>query len=90
MLQSSLHSIFSYSMQNTRLPIRLLVQLDKIGRRFILGEFHDQRSLHTIAWHKVYQPREKDGLGLPLLDDVNKVALARICWDILMKENRCG
>ncbi|KAI5662089.1 hypothetical protein M9H77_21412 [Catharanthus roseus] len=33
------------------------------------------RSLHTIAWHKVYQPREKDGLGLPLLDDVNKLYL---------------
>lgn len=36
--------------------------------------------MHTVAWDKIYRPRDKGGLGVPVLHHMNIALLVKLLW----------
>lgn len=82
LVQSTLATIPSYTMQALALPRGTCEDIDRICRNFLWGESHDKRKIHLVNWDDVCQPRGSGGLGLRKARDVNDAFLAKLAWNM--------
>lgn len=67
-------------MQVAALPKWVIIDIERLCRRFFWGECGDERWLHTINWRRVCLPRAEGGLGIPCLPALNQVLLEKAGW----------
>lgn len=87
-IQSSTFTIASYTTQTTLVPVYTLKLLEKVTRGFLWGDYPNSPKLHTIAWHKICQPKDRGGLGLINMQMTNSIALTQTVWQMLWNRDQ--
>lgn len=75
-----------YTMQTSRLPLRLCDEIDRICRSFIWGHATWERKIHLIGWDSLCKPVDCGGLGIRPTRMTNIAALAKMGWRLLMEQ----
>lgn len=70
-------------MSTTMLLKKVLHKLTQIIRNFWWGHLRDKRKMHHLKWEWSNIPKEKEGLGLKNLQDLNSALLAKLSWRFL-------
>lgn len=78
LVQSALSTLPTYTMQVLALPMGVCKDIDKLCRDFLWGDNGDMRRVHLVNWQEVCVPRDKGGLGLRMVKDVNLAFLAKL------------
>lgn len=63
LVQSSLATVPTYSMQSMALPANTFKEIDKICRNFLWVHSEDTRKIRTVSWSEVCKPRDEGGRG---------------------------
>lgn len=83
LIQSVLALIPVYYMATTSIPITILNKLTQIIRDFWWGHDRDRRKMHFLRWDWFNLPKEKGGLGLQSLSELNQALVAKLAWRFL-------
>lgn len=75
LIRSVLSLIPTYAMQTTRLPFRLVDEVEKLTRRFFWGDTKNTHRLHWVKWSTICRDKSSGGLGIKRLRDIIKQ-----CW----------
>lgn len=78
MINTSSATTYAYVMQSTKLPQHTIAALEKIHRNFFWGDSERKRTLHTVAWDRVYKPKELGGLAIPNLTHLNMAYMVKL------------
>ncbi|KAI5670518.1 hypothetical protein M9H77_10882 [Catharanthus roseus] len=62
--------------------------LEKANQTSLWGDTKTSSKLHIISWVKICQRKDKGGLGLHSLKNVNRISLARSAWRLLIHRNQ--
>ncbi|KAJ8899794.1 hypothetical protein K2173_019494 [Erythroxylum novogranatense] len=81
--QSILQSIPGYLLQCTALPKGVLDSLDRVRRSFLWGTIPVTKKLSLVAWDMVCQPKNRGGLGLRKLRNINTTFLLKLAWGLI-------
>lgn len=90
LIVSTLTTLPFYSMQTALIPRSVLHHLDKMSHGFFWAETAGVRKLHTIAWATICTPKKQGGLGLPNLQLMNNVLLAKLIWRLVKFPDELG
>jgi hypothetical protein len=71
-----------YHMMTNRIPKACLEEIQKLQRRFILGDTDESRKYHAISWNIITKPKCMGGLGMRRLDTMNQACLAKLGWKL--------
>ncbi|RVW44756.1 putative ribonuclease H protein [Vitis vinifera] len=63
-----------------RMPKRVARRLEKLQRDFLWGGGSTERKAHLVSWEKVCVSKEKGGLGLRKIVQLNKALLGKWVW----------
>lgn len=81
LLKSMVQAIPSYAMSNFHLPTTFYQSLDKAARKFFWTEkVIEERYRAMTCWNKVFQPKDRGGLGIQKFDDINSTMMAKLGW----------
>lgn len=58
----------------------VLKELEKLRRNFFWGGNDDQKCIPWVSWDKIQMDKEKGGLGVGNLGDLNNALLAKWYW----------
>lgn len=83
LIQTVSNTIPAYAMNSCKLPGKLVEELERVNCRFLWGDRPQQRSMHTIAWHVICQPKHRGGLNIRLTADINKILLSKLAWRLI-------
>jgi hypothetical protein len=76
----------SYAMSSFLLPKSLCSELDRIFKNFLWGfSATKSRNLSLKAWDSLCKPKEKGGLGLRRMKEVNLALISKLGWNLLNK-----
>lgn len=64
--------------------MRSLVDMEHLTRSFLWEANSSTKVMHHIAWDVIFRPKERGGLGFRSLMDSNSIALARLCWRMIL------
>ncbi|CAI9108429.1 OLC1v1008013C1 [Oldenlandia corymbosa var. corymbosa] len=84
--RSVLAAVPIYTMQSTMLPKGTADQIDKLRRKFLWGASGNEKKMSLINWDTVYQSKNRGGLGLRKLCDVNASFFLKHAWGLLSDE----
>lgn len=84
LIKSVAMALPSYVMSVFLLPKGLCAAMDAMLKNFWWG-FTDgkTRNFHPKAWTSICQPKEKGGLGIRRMFDVNQAMVAKLGWQVL-------
>lgn len=85
LINSTLNSIPSHAMQSFYLPSPTLKKIDQINNNFLWGHDTNTRRMHHVSWKRVAAPKAFGGLGIRRTKLVNACFMAKIRWNILIK-----
>nr|AIK35195.1 LINE-type retrotransposon LIb DNA [Ipomoea batatas] len=88
LVQSSLASVPTYTMQALALPVSTCNDVDKICRNFLWGHTDNTKKIHTVNWSHICRPRQMGGLGLRTARDFNMAFLTKMAWQIFTNQDR--
>ncbi|XP_019163505.1 PREDICTED: uncharacterized protein LOC109159849 [Ipomoea nil] len=88
LVQSSLATIPTYTMQSMALPVSTCKQIDKVCRNFLWGHAENTKKIHTISWSEICKPRDLGGLGLRKVGDFNLAFLTKLAWVVLTNPHK--
>lgn len=88
LIKSVLTAIPSYVMQTTRIPMSVIMEMEKIIRAFFWAELDGNRHLHYMSWDRICQPKEFGGLGIRRLARMNTAFLAKLGWAVLTEPDK--
>lgn len=71
LIQSSTSTIANYANQTSLLPFHTLDLLEQVNKQFIWGELDGARELHTVAGYKVCKSKDRRGLDLRQIKEVD-------------------
>ena len=54
--------------------------IERIQRNFLWSRTREKNKLSLVNWEDVCKPKEKGGLGVRRLRDLNKALLAKVGW----------
>lgn len=80
LFKSVLNSIPVYTMQTNLLPSKIIHQLKRLQRNFLLGSSAQKRKIHLINWDIITSPKSKGGLGIQKLVPKNLAMLTSLLW----------
>ncbi|XP_019150780.1 PREDICTED: uncharacterized protein LOC109147628 [Ipomoea nil] len=83
LVQASLASIPTYTMQSMALPVSTCKLIDKVCRNFLWGHTDDTRKIHTVSWDDICKPKLHGGLGLRKAQDFNMAFLTKMAGHVL-------
>nr|KYP44735.1 Putative ribonuclease H protein At1g65750 family [Cajanus cajan] len=75
-------------MQMVHLPRKVCDDIDHICRSILWGDFDDRKNIHVVVWDEICRPKEKRGLGLRKMRDVNDTFMMKNCWSILTQPQK--
>lgn len=88
LVQSSLATVPTYSMQSMALPASTFKEIDKICRNFLWVHSEDTRKIRTVSWSEVCKPRDEGGGGLRKARHFNMAFLMKLGWQLLNNDNK--
>lgn len=65
------------------LPKGICEALDRVRRNFIWGRRDKKRTSALITWDKVCEPKNRGGLGLKKMMEMNDALVLKIVWGLL-------
>ncbi|KAL4596678.1 hypothetical protein ACB092_12G180600 [Castanea dentata] len=80
LVQASLCTIPTYTMQCSLLPGKILDPIDKVNQNFLWGSLETSIKMHWVGWHKTTRSKDKGGLGLQTARGRNTALLAKLNW----------
>ena len=80
LIQASLSTIPTYTMQCAYLPSKVLKNIDRINRNFLWASTETTRKMHWVGWQKVTKPKKEGGLGIQTAWGRNISWLAKLNW----------
>ncbi|KAG6404011.1 hypothetical protein SASPL_136245 [Salvia splendens] len=83
--QAVLNSMPLYAMHTSSIPLSTCEEIEKAIRGFVWGSNQATKCLSKVAWSKIKQRKEKDGLGFRDLHLLNVAFGMKACWEILKK-----
>ncbi|XP_074266271.1 uncharacterized protein LOC141588743 [Silene latifolia] len=86
LINSTISTIPSHSMQCIRLPSSILSDIDKITRSF-LWSGASSKKLHLSNWDLVTLPLAHGGLGVKAARSLNDAYSMKLSWNILLNKN---
>ncbi|XP_059654967.1 uncharacterized protein LOC132301756 [Cornus florida] len=57
-------------------------------RNFIWGYVEDKKKMHRLCWKKLAAPKEKEGLGLRRIVDIDLASKCNLACDFLLSKDR--
>lgn len=78
-----LSAIPIFMMQSMRLPKGVCEDLNKVKRQIMWGNTNERRALALVGWDRVCQPKERWGLGLRKMNDMNDALILKIVRGLL-------
>jgi hypothetical protein len=70
-------------MQNSTLPSKVCLELDRLNRNFLWGSTVEKKKMHMVGWKKVCRTKNEGGLGLSCAKLRNVAILAKLNWRLL-------
>lgn len=86
MIQSVLALIPIYYMATGMLPKKVINNMNQILRNFWWGHSKDQRKMHFLKWEWFITSKDKGGLDLRSLEELNKALVAKLTWRFLQNQ----
>ncbi|KAF1871994.1 hypothetical protein Lal_00012213 [Lupinus albus] len=83
LVKSIIHIMAIYSFYVYSCPSQLIKHMDKCIRNFTWAGDIGVRKITTLAWHKVSLPLKNGGLGLRSLQQLKKVAMLKLSWEMM-------
>ncbi|WJZ95777.1 hypothetical protein VitviT2T_014517 [Vitis vinifera] len=80
LIKSTLVSMPLYQLSLFRMPKGVARRLEKLQRDFLWGGGSTGRKAHLVSWEKVCVSKEKGGLGLRKIVQLNKALLGKWVW----------
>ncbi|RVW65252.1 putative ribonuclease H protein [Vitis vinifera] len=80
LIKSTLASMPLYQLSLFRMPKGVARRLEKLQRDFLWGGRSTERKAHLVSWEKVCVSKEKGGLGLRKIVQLNKALLGKWVW----------
>ncbi|RVW83722.1 Calcium-transporting ATPase 9, plasma membrane-type [Vitis vinifera] len=90
LIKSTLASMPLYQLSLFRMPKGVARRLEKLQRDFLWGGGSTERKAHLVSWEKVCVSKEKGGLGLRKIVQLNKALLGNGSRDLLVLRMKCG
>ncbi|XP_078174439.1 uncharacterized protein LOC144568085 [Carex rostrata] len=72
-----------YYMSTIKIPNTVLEALNGMIRKFLWGAMDKGRYMSYISWDKITMPKDKGGLGLRNLRDINEALLLKSLWKLV-------
>lgn len=80
LIKSVLHSLPIYFFSLYKAPVGVIEKLESLMKRFLWSASSDKNKLHWVAWETVTRDKNKGGLGISHLRDVNEALLSKWAW----------
>ncbi|RVW16129.1 putative ribonuclease H protein [Vitis vinifera] len=80
LIKSTLASMPLYQLSLFRMPKVVVRRFEKLQRDFLWGGGSTERKAHLVSWEKVCVSKEKGGLGLRKIVQLNKALLGKWVW----------
>ena len=87
LIKSVLSSLLLYYMSIFKIPRKVTDELDKIQSRFLWGSSETRRKVHLVNWERVCMSKERGGLGVKRVKDMNDSLLMKWWWRYGKEEN---
>ncbi|XP_026421709.1 uncharacterized protein LOC113317766 [Papaver somniferum] len=87
LIQSVLSLIPVYYMATQNISKTILNKLSKIIRNFWWGHNKDTRKMHFLKWEWFNLPKEKEGMGIRSLSDLNHALTEKLAWRFLHEDD---
>lgn len=84
LVKSIIHSMLIYSFHVYAWPVSLVKQVDNWTRNFIWAGDINTKKIVTVAWHRICNPVKEGGLGIKSLRTVNKAAMLKLTWELII------
>ncbi|XP_019427226.1 PREDICTED: uncharacterized protein LOC109335545 [Lupinus angustifolius] len=85
LIKSVLNSLSIYFFSFFKAPVAVILELEKIQRRFLWGRGEDRRGVHWVSWSKVCRSKGEGGLGVKNLSLFNLSLLGKWRWRLLFE-----
>ncbi|XP_019433997.1 PREDICTED: uncharacterized protein LOC109340726 [Lupinus angustifolius] len=79
------NSLSIYFFSFFKAPVAVILELEKIQRRFLWGRGEDRRGVHWVSWSKVCRSKGEGGLGVKNLSLFNLSLLGKWRWRLLFE-----
>ena len=87
LIQSTLSNMPIYLMSLFCMPKSVIKRLEKIKRDFLWGGGNLERKLHLVKWKVICLSKDKGGLGIRGLLNLNKAILRKWNWRFAIEDN---
>lgn len=81
LIASVIHSLVNFWMSVFKLPKQCIKEIDQLCSAFLWSG--PALNTNKVVWSDVCKPKEKGGLGLRSLEEMNKVSTLKLIWRIL-------
>ncbi|PKA50162.1 Putative ribonuclease H protein [Apostasia shenzhenica] len=82
-INSVLTSIPIFSLSHTFVPDNVLVEIEKLIRRFLWSGNLTLNVAHLVAWEHVTKPKNAGGLGIHCLEEWRSILMAKLASNFL-------
>ncbi|XP_026411174.1 uncharacterized protein LOC113306456 [Papaver somniferum] len=87
LIKTELGMIPPFFMATSLLPQKTIDQLTRTIRNFWWGHDQEVQKMHFINWYQFELEKEKGGLGIRSLQQLNKAMIAKLVWKFLEDEH---
>ncbi|KAF5775443.1 putative RNA-directed DNA polymerase [Helianthus annuus] len=88
LIKSVLESLPNYYFSLFKAPCKVISDLEAKIRRFLWGGDDSNKKMHWVAWKTVTCPKNKGGLGLNNLRNINVSLLSKWGWRLKVERNK--
>ncbi|XP_058725811.1 uncharacterized protein LOC131597115 [Vicia villosa] len=87
LVNSVLNAIPTFTLSFFKAPTKVIKEIRRLQSDFLWGGSTDKKCIHWVKWKYVCRPKEKGGLGVRDVEEVNKALLLKWKWRILKEDN---
>lgn len=78
-------------MQSMHIPKGVCQEIEKLQISFIWGHIKSSKKIRLVNWNTLCLPKDRGGLGIRRLFEVNSVMLMKISWKVCTNDdNMCS